>query len=954
MEGGGAAVPGERDIPADPPHGAGTSITVPKPPGIEDFVVVKPISRGAFGKVYLARKKGGEEKKLYAVKVVKKADLIHKNMVHQLQAERAALALSKSPFIVHLYYSLQSANNVYLLMEYLIGGDMKSLLHIYGYFDEDMAIIYIAEVAMALDYLHRHGIIHRDLKPDNMLISNKGHIKLTDFGLSKVTLNREINMMDILNTPSMVNPNFDYYRTPGQILSLISSLGFNTPAGGKNKVASPSISPMVCDTSHLSLGSYCSLPQSVKGYKEGLKAKGLKSSYCLLSGVDSSSCNQCMPVKYLTPEFIQPNKMLGMSSGSSQSRIFPSSTEAGCLNSPQWENDLQDPETVQPLAELGARKAVAGNLLQKNGLASSKRDLEFVVSPMENEISPQSGAEQQIQATPFINAAAKCLVRKCLYENVVRPDLQKPRPSAEVNQQEAPGLCGLNRSPPWLAEILENSANVSLCVSAREDPGQLAGLDVPGREVKSSLDDLRKSPGPRNEAKRGFDQVDQSPFSFTSRSKKKNAEYSRGCHIPDLQPSPIPSNSTGLTREIQTLMLGSLTRNCESPGKRGGRVESSDHPAGKTTTDLLKVPSLAKNLLSELDEHCDKEEGKDAMNCSFLTDENDRSLKRSLSMYSDSSAQDASFTETQLEKPSLRPDKSPKDGLFEAGAAKDELSPYLPCHALPFAGYSTAKQTHLTDSDQCVKHSGEMCPSAKASFRPSALTAGQKKSAVVFRSYCSPIYNSNLSVPTGMSLDSVDMSVCTGTTTPAQVNAASRVLLRAAGTYQTPQPANVQTPYRTPKSVRRGQAPTEEDRILGTPDYLAPELLLQIPHGPAVDWWALGVCLFEFLTGIPPFNDTTAQQVFQNILNRDIPWPEDEEELSKSAHDAVDILLTLDCAKRAGVKELRKHALFHSIDWDTLQNCPMPFVPQPVDETDTTYFEARNNAQHLTVSGFSL
>lgn len=106
-------------------------------------------------------------------------------------------------------------------MEYLIGGDVKSLLHIYGYFDQDMSVKYISEVALALDYLHRHGIIHRyfgywiqmmedvyhllcrcysvpdlsynlfrDLKPDNMLITNEGHIKLTDFGLSKVKLDR--------------------------------------------------------------------------------------------------------------------------------------------------------------------------------------------------------------------------------------------------------------------------------------------------------------------------------------------------------------------------------------------------------------------------------------------------------------------------------------------------------------------------------------------------------------------------------------------------------------------------------------------------------------------------------------------------------------------------------------------------------------------------------------------
>lgn len=154
--------------------------------------------------------------------------------------------------------------------------------------------------------------------------------------------------------------------------------------------------------------------------------------------------------------------------------------------------------------------------------------------------------------------------------------------------------------------------------------------------------------------------------------------------------------------------------------------------------------------------------------------------------------------------------------------------------------------------------------------------------------------------------------------------------------------------------MRRGAAPVDDGRILGTPDYLAPELLLARAHGPAVDWWALGVCLFEFLTGIPPFNDETPQQVFQNILKRDIPWPEGEEKLSDNAQSAVDILLTIDDTKRAGMKELKHHPLFSGVDWENLQHQKMPFIPQPDDETDTSYFEARNNAQHLTVSGFSL
>lgn len=81
-------------------------------------------------------------------------------------------------------------------------------------------------------------------------------------------------------------------------------------------------------------------------------------------------------------------------------------------------------------------------------------------------------------------------------------------------------------------------------------------------------------------------------------------------------------------------------------------------------------------------------------------------------------------------------------------------------------------------------------------------------------------------------------------------------------------PKAVNTPFRTPKSVRRGGEMGSDERVLGTPDYLAPELLLMQGHGASVDWWSLGVCLYEFMTGIPPFNDETPQKVFDNILKR--------------------------------------------------------------------------------------
>ncbi|GAM27975.1 hypothetical protein SAMD00019534_111510 [Acytostelium subglobosum LB1] len=151
---------------------------------IADFEIIKPISRGAFGRVYLAQKRKTGD--LYAVKVLKKLDTVRKNMADHVVVERNILAAVENPFIVKLFYAFQSTDKLYLVMEYLIGGDCASLLRALGCFDEAMARHYIAETILCLEYLHKHAIIHRDLKPDNMLIDSKGHIKLTDFGLSKI------------------------------------------------------------------------------------------------------------------------------------------------------------------------------------------------------------------------------------------------------------------------------------------------------------------------------------------------------------------------------------------------------------------------------------------------------------------------------------------------------------------------------------------------------------------------------------------------------------------------------------------------------------------------------------------------------------------------------------------------------------------------------------------------
>ncbi|XP_061480081.1 serine/threonine-protein kinase LATS1 isoform X1 [Rhineura floridana] len=145
------------------------------------FVKIKTLGIGAFGEVCLARKV--DTNALYATKTLRKKDVLLRNQVAHVKAERDILAEADNEWVVRLYYSFQDKDNLYFVMDYIPGGDMMSLLIRMGVFPENMARFYIAELICAVESVHKMGFIHRDIKPDNILIDRDGHIKLTDFGL---------------------------------------------------------------------------------------------------------------------------------------------------------------------------------------------------------------------------------------------------------------------------------------------------------------------------------------------------------------------------------------------------------------------------------------------------------------------------------------------------------------------------------------------------------------------------------------------------------------------------------------------------------------------------------------------------------------------------------------------------------------------------------------------------
>ncbi|KAI8803520.1 kinase-like domain-containing protein [Cladochytrium replicatum] len=176
--------------------------------GVDDFQMLSVIGRGAYGKVFLVRKR--DKNKVYAMKVLKKATLLlHSTTVGTGEVENAALKqaqekeakksmqpiterdlLSKisHPFIVKLYYAFQTTDRLYLILSYAQGGELFSFIRKERMLSEDVAKFYCSEVVLALEHLHSLGIIYRDLKPENILLDADGHVVLTDFGLSKVSL----------------------------------------------------------------------------------------------------------------------------------------------------------------------------------------------------------------------------------------------------------------------------------------------------------------------------------------------------------------------------------------------------------------------------------------------------------------------------------------------------------------------------------------------------------------------------------------------------------------------------------------------------------------------------------------------------------------------------------------------------------------------------------------------
>lgn len=194
-----AAKPAEEAEPAAAPAAA------PKAkPGIENYQVLKVLGRGTYGKVQLVRSK--LDNKLYALKTMGKRLLEETEQVQQTMIEKDVLLKTAHPFLVSAHATFQTPEKIFMVLDYVPGGELFGRLKEEGKFNENRARLYAAEIALGIGALHSRGFIYRDLKPENILVDAEGHLKLTDFGLVKTQMFGNATTATFCGTPEYIAP----------------------------------------------------------------------------------------------------------------------------------------------------------------------------------------------------------------------------------------------------------------------------------------------------------------------------------------------------------------------------------------------------------------------------------------------------------------------------------------------------------------------------------------------------------------------------------------------------------------------------------------------------------------------------------------------------------------------------------------------------------------------------
>ncbi|KAG1676353.1 hypothetical protein FOA52_001148 [Chlamydomonas sp. UWO 241] len=752
---------GPASLPIVSPAEEDTSGQAPPGMSIDEFEIIKPISRGAFGRVYLARKHATKD--LFAIKVMKKKDLIRKNMVESVNNERNILALANNPFVVRFYYSFTSKENLYIVMEYLNGGDCFSLLRKFGCLDEDVARQYVAETVLALEYCHAQGIVHRDMKPDNMLISADGHVKLTDFGLSCIGVIEKTDNMTMYDDQARGGVGAEYMDGYSGHGSDTLALGdrdeemhdaYLDAGGARHLAAGHGWSPRGPHTH--SVGSHQHPPTGVSSFVSSANASPLDA----LAGAGSARSLQRAGQQH------QPRN-----------------------SAPVGVSDLHR----RVLTGYGDGLYAAGGSVHGGGSSPGMLGGGHQVfdRPPRASWTGQASRPSPVVPSGYVHTGVPGFpTSPPRYSRTPPPHLTLVGATSNNNNSSSSGAFD-RASPSSASDFLTASASMQLQLQQRPRSGSGTGGGSGSQVAASSTMVLGKrmlsTQSSASERCERISPADNSPAGAYSQARVSNASSCGG-----------------------------------AGGGGGGAGEAYGVGAGETTATTTTTGRAGD--------------------------------------FTCASAPDTG--------------RGGRSGVFTTTSAY----PSVPYPSVPHAG------------------------SGRWQGPPSG-------SAAVLGSPMSSMLGYDSQTPRATGGGGGPVSVTGG-----------------FGQYRLVVPVG------------------EAARTVGTPDYLAPELLLGTGHGPEVDWWALGVILYELVMGVPPFSADTPEEIFANILDRRITWPEDEEDMSAECRDLIEQLLDNDQSLRLGNRgaaEIKMHPWFKDVDWANLAKTKACFIPAVDDETDTSYFETK-------------
>jgi serine/threonine-protein kinase RIM15 len=512
----------------------------PAPLSIRDFEIIKPISKGAFGSVYLVKKKATGE--YYAMKVLKKADMIAKNQVTNVKAERAIMMWQgESDFVAKLYWTFSSKEYLYLVMEYLNGGDCSSLVKVLGGLPEDWAKKYIGEVVLGVEHLHSRGIVHRDLKPDNLLIDQTGHLKLTDFGLSRMGLVGR--QKRVLKNPDESAPDLLKQGSFPRAISIASSrsASFDFQASsspGSTPLITPDVSANAVQPSYFSLNQGGLSRQSSRrasGYRsDSMGSDGLNGMFRTFSLNDNPQDPAASSPSMFSTSMVEEE---GQSEAGESPRLQPLQPT---FSNPLMQNTPPQQSMMPPVMALfdpedhdrrfvGTPDYLAPETI--NGVGQDEISdwwslgcimFEFIFGyPPFNAETPEEVFENILHRRinwpddpeEFTSAESLDLMNKLM---TLDP---RERIGANVNEQYPSGGAEI-RSHPWLSEInwttlLEDKAQF---VPNIENPEDTEYFDARGATLQSFAEELEdeNSPQPSAAAAAGPDRPHDALFKVRS------------------------------------------------------------------------------------------------------------------------------------------------------------------------------------------------------------------------------------------------------------------------------------------------------------------------------------------------------------------------------------------------------------------------------------------------------